>query len=153
MTKIELARVTVSPWRRAVGVAALLLIAGVFGTMFLDQGNAAMMVLSVLALVFAATMLKTTGRTVILTADGLFETDGTEIAKLDQIDKLVTGHFTFRPSNGFSLRLHDNVAPRWRPGLWWSYGHRVGIGGLAASRLTKTMAEALHELLTVRDQT
>lgn len=147
MSDTELARVYVSPWRRAVGVATLLIVAWVFAQAFLSKGNVAMLVLSVGALLFAASMARSTGRIVILTTDGLFESDGSEIARLEKIETLVTGHFTFRPSNGFSLRLRRSVATRWRPGLWWSYGQRVGIGGLAAGRLTKTMAEALSELL------
>ncbi len=147
MSDSELARIEVSPLRRVVGLVALTVIAAVFARAFVTNGQPLLLVLAVGSVVMLGLIWKATAGAVVLTRDGIFDGDGQPIAKLDQIDTLVTGHFTFRPSNGFSLKLKTDGAVRWRPGLWWSFGRRVGVGGLAAGRLTKAFAEALDELL------
>lgn len=147
MSEPEIARIEVSLPRRLVGAAVTLAIAVIFGSAFLVEGHWAMLVLSAGAFAMSAILWKATAGAIVLTMNGLSDGNGQVIAALDQIDTLVTGHFTFRPSNGFSLKMKTQGAARWRPGLWWSFGRRVGVGGLAAGRRTKAFAEALDELL------
>ena len=148
MSEPELARIEVSLPRRLVGAGVTLAIGVIFASAFLIEGHWVTLVLSVAAFVMSALLWQATAGAVVLTKDGLSDGNGQVIAPLDQIDTLVTGHFTFRPSNGFSLKLKTNGLTRWRPGLWWSFGRRVGVGGLAAGRRTKAFAEALDALLT-----
>lgn len=147
MTDTELARIVVTSARRVVGVLATLTFGAVFGWAFVTEGHALLLPLSAGAFILAILMWRATADAVVLTPDGVFNNRGEVIARLDQIDTLVSGHFTLRPSNGFSLRLRTPVAARWRPGLWWSLGTRVGVGGLASGRQTKVFAETLIELL------
>jgi hypothetical protein len=123
------------------------MIGAVFARQFVSDGHVLFLVFAVGSVVVLGLMWKATTGAVVLPREGIFDQNGQSIAPIEQIDRLVTGHFTFRPSNGFSLRLKQSVPTRWQPGLWWSFGQRVGVGGLAAGRRTKAFAEALDALL------
>ncbi len=97
-------------------------------------------------------MRRATLGAVELTADGLRDTDGTVIARLDEIEGLDRGMFAFKPSGGFLLRLATPRAPRvWRPGLWWRTGRRVGVGGMTSRGEARAMADLIALRLAKRD--
>lgn len=151
MTDPELARINVSPLRRWVGLAALSIVGVVFAWAFVNDEQALFLVVAVGCALLLMMSWKATASTLVLTRDGIFDSERGEIVSLDEIQTLVTGHFAMRPSNGFSLRMKTPVAARWFPGLWWSFGRRVGIGGLASGRQTKAFAEALSIILAERN--
>lgn len=84
-----------------------------------------------------------TARSVVLTADGVFDSDGREIARMEHIKSVERGVFAFKPSNGFLLRLDHRRGRAWQPGLWWRRGRIVGIGGVTPASPAKAMAEAI----------
>ncbi|MCP4820329.1 MAG: hypothetical protein GY883_14140, partial [Shimia sp.] len=55
--------------------------------------------------------------------------------------------FDMKPSNGFAIKLKQSRGRRWQPGLWWSLGRRVGIGGVTPGAHSKEMAQMLEALL------
>lgn len=87
-----------------------------------------------------------------LTEAQLRTSDGTLIAEVADILSLDRGMFAFKPSNGFMLRLKSKTPRRWRPGLWWSLGNRVGVGGVTSAAHTKAMAEIISAMIAQRGQ-
>lgn len=85
-----------------------------------------------------------------LTKTELRTSDGILISKVEDIRSLDRGMFAFKPSNGFMLRLNAKTPRRWRPGLWWSLGDRVGVGGVTSAHQTKAMAEILSAMIAAR---
>lgn len=148
--------IKVSPLRRAVGAGAVL----VSGTLLLGtalwnppQGVLAQGLVWLLAVALfwsGFRLWRDTEQRVRLVGDRLEESTGELIVTLDQIEEVVRGHFAFRPSNGFSLKLREEVEPRWRMGLWWRAGKRAAFGGAASSAQTKKMADALEKRLGQR---
>lgn len=105
-----------------------------------------------LALWLADAMRRATTNAVELTREGLRSTDGEVIARLDDIETLDRGMFAFKPSNGFLMRLKNKAPARWRPGLWWRLGRRIGIGGVTPGSQSKAMAEIMAALMAERAQ-
>ncbi len=99
-------------------------------------------------------MRRATEGTIELTAHVLRGSDGTLIARVEDIEHIDRGVFAFKPSNGFLLRTKPGTgADRvWRPGLWWRMGRRIGIGGMTPGNQTKYMAEVISTMMAVRDQ-
>ncbi|MEM8775998.1 MAG: hypothetical protein AAGF53_13250 [Pseudomonadota bacterium] len=95
----------------------------------------------------ADTMRRATAHAVELTRRGLSSTDGEAIATFDEIEAVDRSIFAFKPSNGFLVRLKVKKARRWRPGLWWRYGRRVGVGGVTSASQAKAMSEIIAVLL------
>ncbi|MXU66580.1 hypothetical protein [Oceanomicrobium pacificus] len=93
---------------------------------------------------------RATAQGILLTSEGLHLTDGTEICRLDQIRDVDRGFFSFKPSNGFLLRLKEPMPRVWAPGLWWRFHTRAGIGGTTSARQGKEMADAITILLSER---
>jgi hypothetical protein len=89
---------------------------------------------------------------IILTREGLHSSTGEEIIPFAEIKKVERGVFALKPSNGFTVIAH-NKAPsrRWAPGLWWRFGRRVGVGGVAPGHQTKAMAQIIEALVVERD--
>ena len=85
-----------------------------------------------------------------LTATELRTNDGVTIARVADIRSLDRGMFAFKPSNGFMLRLNAKTPRSWHPGLWWSLGDRVGVGGVTSAHQTKAMAEIIAAMIAVR---
>lgn len=81
-----------------------------------------------------------------LTETQLRTSDGYVIAEVSDIRSMDRGMFAFKPSNGFMLRLNKKTPRRWRPGLWWSLGDRVGVGGVTGAAQTKAMAEIISAM-------
>ena len=100
----------------------------------------------------AAAMRRATASAVELTPLVLRDADGTEIAKVADIVGMDRGFFAFKPSNGFLLKT-ATAGPRvWRPGLWWRFGRRIGIGGMTPGSQTKFMSEVLAAMMASREQ-
>lgn len=107
-------------------------------------------VLGAMSALIAVRLHRATGHRIELTGDGLRDSSGLAIATLDEIAALDRGLLAFKPTNGFVLRTHAPTARCWRPGLWWRFGRRVGIGGVVSGPQAKYMADRLAELLAAR---
>ncbi|MEM6576924.1 MAG: hypothetical protein AAF678_00405 [Pseudomonadota bacterium] len=105
-----------------------------------------LIVLGGIALWLAEAMRRATSLSVELTREGLRCSDGERIALIEEIETLERGTFAFKPSNGFLMKLRTKGPSRWRPGLWWRVGARVGIGGVTAASQAKAMAEMIAAL-------
>ncbi|MEM7471309.1 MAG: hypothetical protein AAF340_08150 [Pseudomonadota bacterium] len=96
-------------------------------------------------------MWQVTGRMIELTEEELRLSDGTVIAKIEDIDKVDRSFFAFKPSNGFLVTLKVKYPSAWAPGLWWRFGKRIGIGGVTPASEGKVMADALSAMIATRD--
>jgi len=86
----------------------------------------------------------------ILKRDGLFDEYDTLICSLSNIALIDRGWFSFKPSNGFLVRLHQPQSRKWVPGLYWRIGRRLGVGGALSPAQTKTMSDKI--LLLMQEQ-
>lgn len=103
------------------------------------------------ALALAVQMHAATQHRIELTATELRDSSGRRLALVGEIAGMDRGMFAFKPSNGFTLRLHRAEPLAWRPGLWWRIGRRLGVGGVTPGRQTKFMSEMLAAILAERD--
>lgn len=85
-----------------------------------------------------------------LTEAGLTDSTGETVATIAEIEGVSRGMFAFKPSNGFVLQLNTRGPGRWRPGLWWRLGKRVGIGGVTPGPQGKMMAQMIEALVAQR---
>jgi hypothetical protein len=153
------ARLSASAPRRWLAVGMLVALAALLGWVALDTPPASLALRLLLVLIAAGALLlarqvwRATGRELLLTEAGIVDSDGCEIAAMDDIVAVERGAFAFKPSNGFLLRLarpHPQGAA-WRPGLWWRVGRRVGVGGVIPAAPAKFMAELISDRLARRD--
>ena len=101
--------------------------------------------------VLAAKMNSAAKMRLELTETSLRDNAGEELASMDDVRSVSRGMFAFKPSNGFTLVLKDSKGPaRWRPGLWWRFGSRVGIGGVTAGSQTKPAAQMIEAIVAQR---
>ncbi len=70
-----------------------------------------------------------TGKALILYHDRMVSTDGELLFELHNISSIENGLFSFKPSNGVLFHLKEPMPSKWKLGLWWRIGKRVGIGG------------------------
>lgn len=156
MNQDILATIEASAPRRAFGVGVLGLLGLILIYVALSQppSNPAwgvfLVVLGAGALWVGYQMWEATRGRIELTETQLRTSDGTLIANVDAIRSLDRGMFAFKPSNGFMLRLNCKTPRRWRPGLWWSLGDRVGVGGVTSAAQTKAMAEIISAMIASR---
>jgi len=108
--------------------------------------------MGVAALYLAARGWQGSSVAIILDDQGLRQEDGVEIAPLDNIASVDRALFSFKPSNGFLIRLKTAPGRAWIPGMWWRIGRRVGIGGVTGGAETKMMADALSFMVAQRDR-
>jgi len=151
-----LARISASPARRALGVLSM----GGLGAILVYVAMArppehfgwqvVLIVFGVAALYLANRMRLATVEVLELTREELRSSDGTVIARVEEIEHLDRGFFAFKPSNGFLMRLSTKKKARWEPGLWWCLGRRVGIGGVTPGSQAKAAAEILAALMAER---
>ena len=153
-----LARIDASPARRMFAVAVI----GALGLLLMwiavtqSGGIGWRAVLAMIgggALWSAARVWDATSRGLLLTRDGMADTDGCLIAPLTEIISVDRGMFAFKPSNGFMLKLAQAGDRGWAPGLWWRVGRRVGVGGVTSAGEAKAMAEILTAMIAQRDGT
>lgn len=132
-----------------VGVSVLLIYTGV------QAGSSALLsvcaiALGIFSLVIGARLYQATRHRIELTSEGLRDSSGISIARLDEIASLDRGFLAFKPSNGFVLRTHAPSGKIWRPGLWWRIGRQVGVGGVVPGHQARFMADRLAELVAAQ---
>lgn len=150
-----LATIKASPGRRILGIGSLWVLSLMVIYVAITQPPALgwqifLLALGGVSIWIAEQMRRATAITLELTAQELRDSTGTVLARLDDIAELDRGMFAFKPSNGFLLRLNGAKPRAWRPGLWWSLGSRVGIGGMTPAHEAKFMAEIIATILAKR---
>lgn len=156
MANEELARITASAPRRVIGVGAMLGLGALLLYMALSTGGmhllwqAALGGLGLGALWLAQKTWTATGHVLILTDQALTDSDGTVVARIDNIERVDRSAFAMKPSNGFLVILRQPGPRVWRPGLWWRLGRRVAVGGVTAGSQTRPVADIMSHLLTRR---
>lgn len=99
----------------------------------------------------AEQMRRSTAITLELTREELRDSTGAVLARMDEVTAIDRGMFAFKPSNGFLLRLKSKKPRAWRPGLWWSLGSSIGVGGMTPAHQAKFMAEVISTIMAERD--
>lgn len=153
-----LATVTASLGRRVLGIGMLaflgVLVIYVALTKPPELGwQIFLITFGTIALMVADAMRRATALHLELTREVLRDTGGDVIARVAEITSVDRGAFAFKPSNGFLLRTATGSPRRWRPGLWWRMGSRIGVGGMTPGRQTRNMAEIIAIMIAERDQT
>jgi len=152
----ELARLEVSPSRRTVGVALqgglglflLYIVAARAGGAL--WGGLVLAAAGVAMLWFSWRFWRATEGALVLTTEGLFDGSGRKFCGFADIEKVDRGFFAFRPSSGFVILCKTPMARGWAPGLWWAFGHHLGIGGATGRQASKQMADIISVMLTER---
>ena len=153
-----LAQLHASAPRRWLGVGMMATLGGILIYIGLAIPPASLLwqvfllVIGGLSLWLAEATRRATELTLTLTKTGLTDSSGEEIATIAEIEGVSRGVFAFKPSNGFVLYLNTRKPGRWRPGLWWSLGKRVGIGGVTPGPQGKAMAQIIEVLVVERNQ-
>lgn len=93
-----------------------------------------------------------TALTLTLTGERIHDSRGRVLCRIDEIASVDRGTFAFKPSNGFILRLKVKKPTAWAPGLWWSVGWRIGVGGSTGAGPTRAMAEVVTAMIAARDR-
>jgi len=151
-----LAVMRASTGRRALGVGCL----GALGAMLIWVGltrsfdalawQVFVIFLGALVIWMADAMRRATAQRIELTREGVRSSDGELIAAIDDIESMDRGVFAFKPSNGFVLKTKSKAPARWRPGLWWRMGRRIGLGGVTPGHQSKVMSEMIAALVADR---
>lgn len=116
-----------------------------------DLGWQVFLILFGLAIMYLGEkMRKATLKSVLLTREGIFSSDGTKLVGIENVKSIDRGVFAFKPSNGFTVVMHEKQPRHWAPGLWWRLGKRLGVGGVVQASQTKSMAEVLAALVHQR---
>lgn len=149
-------RLRASSGRRAFGVGALYILGAVLVWLALSRQTAGLWAVPMVGLGAAALwagerLRRATAAEIVLTADGLRDSDGRVLARMDRIASVERGSFAMKPSNGFLLILTEPAPRAWVPGLWWRAGRHVGVGGVTPMREARFMAERLALMLAARD--
>ena len=100
--------------------------------------------------VLADRMRRATMRAIELTPDGLRESTGRVLCRLDEIESMERGAFAFKPSNGLLVRLKSGAPAAWAPGLWWRIGRKIGIGGVTSASQAKVLSDMISIQLIQR---
>ena len=150
-----LATITASPGRRILGIGSLWILSLMVIYVAIVQPpelgwQLFLFALGGGAIWIAELMRRATAVTLELTRDELRDSAGVVLARMDEVTGLDRGMFAFKPSNGFLLRLSNKKPRAWRPGLWWSLGSRIGVGGMTPAHQAKFMAEIIANLLAER---
>lgn len=151
------ATITPSPARRLVSITIILSLGVILIYLALSAPPASAMwqvfllTLGVGALVLANKLRQATLTSIILTDDGLVNSLGVELCKIDDITGIDRGTFAFKPSNGFLIRTRFPQSRVWAPGLWWRMGRRIGVGGVTPAGQGKFMAELIAMRIAERE--
>jgi len=151
-----LAVVQASQGRRILGMGSLLIMGVMLIYIAVVQSPAFhwrlfLLALGVATLWLGEKMRRATSTRIELTETELRDGDGTVIALIEDIDGMDRGFFAFKPSNGFLLRTTNKAPNEWRPGLWWRFGRRIGIGGMTSASQTKFMSEIIAAIRAKRE--
>ncbi len=133
-------------------VAALGLLVIVLGFQIGARLSGMMLIgFGVVILAFADVLRRSTQRSIVLKTQGLFDSAGEKLAAWDDMVIVERGALAIKPSNGFALVLNVADGRRWRPGVWWRLGRRVGVGGVLRAREARFMAEHIALELAKRE--
>ena len=152
----ELARITPSPARRVFATAVLAFLGLLLVGMAVAQPPSSTVLLIILvglgvfSMVVAVRLYAATRRSLILTAHGLSDSEGVDVARMDEVVGIDHGLLAAKPSNGFVLRLARRQPRAWAPGLWWRFGRKVGVGGTISGVEGRYMADRIAELIAHR---
>lgn len=148
-----IARIEPAPFRRGTAIVvmttlgALLVYLGLAGSGG-NLGAAAFLVLTGGFALYMTQKLRTASKiALVLTVDGLFDENGREVVRLDNIKAVERGTFAFKPSHGFLIRLKARQGAGFAPGIWWRLGKKVGIGGVTPGPQAKFVAEVLAKMI------
>lgn len=149
------ATLSVSPGRRVFGVGVLTGLGVLLLSMALKGAGGswldAVVLLVGLGMLFVAwIMYRATQLKILLDDDGLYDSEGTCLALFEHISSVDRGTFAFKPSNGFLLRTTKGGPRLWKPGLYWRFGRRIGVGGITRAAEAKQMADMLSIRLAQR---
>ncbi len=156
MSEEVLAELRASAPRRWIAVAIMATLGGllIYIALAVPPAHLAwqgfLLLIGGLSLWLAEATRRATELTLTLTEAGLVDSSGETVAEIGEIDAVSRGMFAFKPSNGFVLTLNRRGAGRWRPGLWWRLGKRVGIGGVTPGPQGKMMAQMIEALIAGR---
>lgn len=147
-----LAKVSASPLRRTIGVGMLWFLGGLLIYVALTRPPTAgwqmfLVFMGVCALWLGYVMMRATTLVLHLTEYDLRDSAGTVLARIADVEKIDSGAFALKPSNGFTLILKQPQTRCWRPGLWWRLGRRVAVGGVTAGAQTRPMADMIALLM------
>ena len=92
-------------------------------------------------------LYRSTDNTILLTREAITTQSGHVLCRLEDIVKVDRGFFAFKPSNGFLVILKERGDRSWAPGMWWSFGKHIGIGGVTSPRQSKEMVSIIQILL------
>lgn len=110
-----------------------------------------LLVVGLASLWLAMRMWQATAYRIELTEEVLRCSDGTEIARIEDIEAIDRGFFAFKPSNGFLMRRKTPGPRAWFPGLWWRMGRQIGVGGVTPGSQSKATSEILAAMIARRD--
>jgi hypothetical protein len=85
-----------------------------------------------------------------LTRTELREETGRRLCAIENVDRVDSGAFAFKPAAGFLIHLKEPMDRATAPGLWWRAGRRVAIGGATARGEGKAVAELINVMLAER---
>ncbi|MCB1342392.1 MAG: hypothetical protein KDK24_15250 [Pseudooceanicola sp.] len=150
-----LAVIEASPMRRWIGLIMLTGLAVVTIYVALSQPPAPvwqvfLIGLGLVSLWGAVRMYQATQARLELTREALRDDTGTVLARVADIRQVERGAFAFKPSNGFLVTTAEPQARAWRPGLWWRFGRRIGVGGVVPGHQAKLVSDILSALLVER---
>ena len=152
-----IATVMPSTIRRYAGLAVLVTLGGLLVYVALATPPVSLfwrfvlLALGLMVLWLAEFMRRATLHGVVLTRDELRTTDGQVLARVDDMQGVVRGSFSLKPSNGFSVLTKKSQEKAWAPGIWWRLGKRVGVGGVTAASQAKFMSEILAGMLANKE--
>lgn len=144
-----------APGRRVFAYAVMLALGGLLMLSALTQPPAPgwqvfLLGLAGVSLVGAEALRRATRPALYLDGDALRDSDGTVLARLDDVTRVERGAFAFKPSNGFVLHLRAPQPRAWHPGLWWRMGRRLGVGGTVSAGASRFMADQIALRLATR---
>ena len=103
------------------------------------------------AFIWASTRLyRATTNVILLTREAIITESGRTLCRIDDIANVDRGFFAFKPSNGFLIRVKTPQGRSWAPGMWWSFGKNIGIGGVTHPRQGKEMVSIIQMMLIER---
>lgn len=144
-----------APGRRVFAMTVMLALAGLLILSAVTRPpapgwQAVLVVFAGLALLGAEALRRATRPALHLHADALRDSDGTLLARLEDVTRVERGAFAFKPSNGFVLHLRARQPRAWQPGLWWRMGKRLGVGGTVSAGASRVMADQIALRLAQR---
>lgn len=113
--------------------------------------QAFLIVMSGCALYVSFLMWKATAMSIHLTTEGLRDSDGNVLARVEDVKSVERSALSIKPSNGFMIRMKERQPMGWRPGMWWRMGRMVAVGGVTPASQSKPMADILAAMMAERN--